>query len=222
MSEAATRSASNGQLLLWDAGRCPFAARVRIVLAEKAIDYETREVDLDDRPEELYTLHPPDGRVPVLEVNATILVESQAIMEYLEERFPEPPLLPAQAEARARCRAAVVASERLNDAFYDLFWRRPGGSWDRLDGEFSRLDGVLARQPYMVGSSYSLADVAHVVLVLRARQRLKLDLTPYPAILSWLERLGARAAVESEIAVVEACCPPAETGAAARPVGTQT
>ena len=81
-------------LTLYDAPRCPFCARVRIVLAEKGIPYETITVDLYDRPAWLYEHNPPDGRVPVLDEGGWILPESAVIDEYLEERFPEPPLLP--------------------------------------------------------------------------------------------------------------------------------
>ena len=58
-------------LTLYDAARCPYCARVRIVLAEKSIGYETHEVDLSDRPAWLYAKN-PSGRVPVLEEGAVV------------------------------------------------------------------------------------------------------------------------------------------------------
>ena len=82
-------------MILYDAARCPYCARVRIVLAEKGLGYEPVEIDLSDRPAWLYEKN-PRGKVPVLEeAGGLVLPESTVIMEYLEERFPEPALWPA-------------------------------------------------------------------------------------------------------------------------------
>ena len=72
-------------LRLIDAPRCPYCARVRIVLAEKGVAHETVVVDLDDRPAWLSELNPV-GRVPVLEEDGWALPESAVINELLEER----------------------------------------------------------------------------------------------------------------------------------------
>jgi len=84
---------------------------VRLVLAEKALEFETVEVDLRDRPEWLYELN-ASGKVPVLD-DGFVLPESAVIMEYLDERFPEPALLPAGREERARARLAVFRFDDL-------------------------------------------------------------------------------------------------------------
>jgi glutathione S-transferase len=72
-------------ITLYDADRCPYCARTRIALAEKGVEYETVEIDLDDRPSWIYEKNPL-GRVPVLEDDAFVLAESAVINEYLEER----------------------------------------------------------------------------------------------------------------------------------------
>ena len=69
-------------ITLYDADRCPYCARVRIVLAEKGVEYEPVEIDLDDRPAWIYEKNPL-GRVPVLEEDAFVLPESAVIDEYL-------------------------------------------------------------------------------------------------------------------------------------------
>ena len=99
-------------ITLYDAPRCPFCARARIVLAEKQVEYETVIVDLDERPDWIIALNPPDGRVPVMEQpGLPLLPESRVIMRYVEERFDGPALLPQSLEERALVdpRAAVVA-----------------------------------------------------------------------------------------------------------------
>jgi len=86
---------------LYTSERCPYAARTRIVLAEKGLDYEAVEIDLSDRPAWLYEKNPL-GRVPVYEEDGgLVLPESAVIMEYLEERYPEPALWPADPAERA-------------------------------------------------------------------------------------------------------------------------
>ena len=69
-------------ITLYDADRCPYCARTRIVLVEKGVDYETVVVDLDDRPAWIYEKNPV-GRVPVIEEDTFVLAESAVINEYL-------------------------------------------------------------------------------------------------------------------------------------------
>ena len=88
---------------LYDAAACPFCARVRIALQLKEIAYETVEVDLHERLSWIYDLN-VSGRVPVLDDGGYVLPESAVIMEYLDERYPDRPLLPADARDRATAR----------------------------------------------------------------------------------------------------------------------
>jgi glutathione S-transferase len=78
-----------GVITLYDAERCPYCARVRIALAEKGIEHEVVAIDLSDRPAWLYEKNPL-GKVPVIEEDTFVLPESAVIMEYLDERYPEP------------------------------------------------------------------------------------------------------------------------------------
>jgi glutathione S-transferase len=124
-------------LRLYDAPRCPYCARVRIVLAEKAISYETVLVDLDERPGWIYDLN-PSGRVPVLEDDGFVLAESRVLMEYLEERFPEPSLLPADADRRALVRLRLERFEQeLASPYYEL--RRERSTRSRISSRNSRM-----------------------------------------------------------------------------------
>jgi glutathione S-transferase len=190
-------------LTLYDADRCPFCARVRIVLAEKGIEYENVQIDLSDRPAWLYEKNPL-GKVPVLEKGAFILPESPVIMEYLDERYPEPPLLPADAAERAFAR---VWLERFDDLLGDDYYatrRGDEGARERLDLRLDELDAALAGTPYLSGTTYGLADIAFVPWVLRAREMLGVDLEPWPSLVSWLGRLLERPAVAAELDLVAA------------------
>jgi RNA polymerase-associated protein len=189
-------------LVLYDAGRCPYCARVRIVLAEKGVEVETVAIDLADRPPWIYEKNPL-GKVPVLEGDGLCLPESAVIMECLEERFPEPPLLPPDPAERARARLRIFRFDRLGDAYYALR-RGEEGAREELADRLEELDEAVRRGGYLGGGAYGLADIAYVPWIVRARQNLGVDLAPYPALADWLERLSERPAVAAELELVGA------------------
>jgi glutathione S-transferase len=189
-------------ITLYDADRCPYCARTRIALAEKGIEYETVEIDLADRPSWIYEKNPL-GRVPVIEDDAFVLPESAVINEYLEERYPEPALLPTDAAERAFARLLVFRFDQLSSPYYALR-REEDGARERLDAELAKLNAVLAVQPYLSGREYGLADIAYVPWILRARDRMGVDLGAFEALVDWLERLSARPAIAAELDVVAA------------------
>jgi RNA polymerase-associated protein len=186
---------------LYDAARCPYCARVRIVLAEKGIAYQPVEIDLDDRPAWIYDLN-PTGRVPVLEDDGFVLPESLVVMEYLDERHPEPALMPADAADRAAVRLLCERFDDLGDPYYDLMYDRLPDARSRLERELARLDALLATQPYLSGRDYGLADIAYVPWILRAETRLGLDVRANGALAAWLDRLAGRPAIREELDVV--------------------
>ena len=189
-------------LTLYDASRCPYCARARIVLAEKDIPYETVEIDLSDRPAWLYEKN-PSGKVPVLEDDGWVLPESAVIAEYLDERFPEPALLPADAAERADRAAARLPLRRLLRPVLRAPSRR-GRCSGGLRGRAGAPDTLLEHMPYLTGRAYGLADIDYVPWVIRARDLLGVSLDEYPALASWLERLGERPAIAAEIDIVAA------------------
>jgi RNA polymerase-associated protein len=190
-------------LTLYDAPRCPYCARTRIVLAEKGIDHETVVIDLDDRPRSIVELNPPAGRVPVLEDGGLVLPESEVIDEYLDERVPQPPLMPADAAGRARVRFLIQRFDELGDPYYDLLAGRPSGSHERLADALAALGARLGEHQHLAGDAYSLADIAYVPWLLRAERRLAHDVRADPRVGAWLDRLLARPAVAAERALVE-------------------
>ena len=138
-------------LTLYDAPRCPYCARARIVLAEKSIPYETVTIDLASRPDWLVERNPPDGRVPVLEEDGWVLPESVVIDEYLEERFPEPPLLPPDPGERAVARLLVFRFDDLGKPYYALR-RGADDAHERLDDVLTGLDRTLSAMPFLTSS----------------------------------------------------------------------
>ena len=189
-------------ITLYDADRCPYCARVRIVLAEKGIEYETVVVDLDDRPAWIFQKNPL-GRVPVVEEDTFVLAESAVIDEYLNERYPDPPLWPADPGERALGRMLVFRFDELSRPYYALR-RGEEGAAERFDAALAELDGVLEDQPFLSGREFGLADIAYVPWILRARDRLEVELTPFPALADWVARLEQRLSIAAEVDVVAA------------------
>ena len=189
-------------LTLFDAARCPYCARVRIVLAEKGVEYETVEIDLRDRPAWIYEKN-STGRVPVLEEGAWLLPESAVIMEYLDERYPEPALLAVDAAERSLARLWIFRHDDFTRPYYALR-RGEDGAAARLAEQLTQLDVALGERPWLGGVAYGLADIAYVPWVLRARDSLGVTLDDHPAVADWLGRLLQRPAVAAEAAVVAA------------------
>jgi glutathione S-transferase len=190
-------------LVLYDAPRCPYCARVRIVLAEKGIEADVVEIDLSDRPAWIYAKN-PTGRVPVVEeADGVPLPESAVIMEFLEERYPEPPLLPPDPADRAAVRLLVFRDHDLTDPYY-AFRRGEEGAREELEAALRRFDALLGERPYLGGAEYGLADIAYVPWFLRARDMLGVELDGLPALVDWLARLEDRPAIADEAGIVAA------------------
>jgi glutathione S-transferase len=189
-------------LTLYDAARCPYCARARIALAEKGVEHEVIEIDLSDRPPWIYEKN-STGRVPVIEEDAWILPESSVILEYLDERYPEPPLLPADPADRALVRVWIFRHDDFTKPYYALR-RGEDGAAETFDEQLAKLDDALSQQPWLTGREYGLADIAYVPWVLRARDMLGVSLDAFPAVRDWLERLEQRPAIAREVETVAA------------------
>src|SRR6202047_418775 len=99
---------------LYDFLSCPYGQKVRIVLAEKALTYDLVNVDLtqhENRKPDFLRLN-PFGRVPVLVDDDTTIYDSTIINEYLDDEYPEPPVLPAIGSRALRARAGTLADLR--------------------------------------------------------------------------------------------------------------
>lgn len=170
---------------LIDAPRCPYCARVRIALAEKEIEPETIEIDLSDRPSWVYDLN-ATGRVPILD-DGFVLPESNVIMEYLDERYPQTPLLPADQTERARARLLV---HRFDDNLGRDYYAFRRGEANELDAKLERLE---------IGQSLYV-DVAYAPWVIRTRDVLGVQLPE--RIERWLDWLCERPAFAREVETV--------------------
>jgi maleylacetoacetate isomerase len=180
--------------------RSSAAFRVRIALNLKKVAYETVPIHLrrNDQSKPEYRAVNPQGLVPVLEEGRQRLIQSLAIIEYLDETRPEPPLLPKDPAERARVRALaeIVACDIhpinnlrvLRYLIHELGHDEAAiGKWYNywIAAGFEALEPLLASDAqtgdFCHGDAPSLADIALVPQVVNA-ERYRLDLTPYPTI----------------------------------------
>jgi maleylacetoacetate isomerase/maleylpyruvate isomerase len=197
-------------LTLYSAWRATAPYRVRIGLALKGVDYTYAPIDLlrGDQHEAAYRQVNPQGLTPALDLgDGRVLTQSLAILEWLEETRPDPPLLPAEPLARATVRtmALIVACDihPLNNTRVGRALNELGvGQADRLawirrwiaEG-FDALEPMVAAhgRGFAFGAEPTLADCCLVPQVYSAR-RYELDLAPWPAIRAAAERAGAHPA----------------------------
>jgi maleylpyruvate isomerase len=188
------------RLVLHGYWRSTASYRVRIGLALKGLEYEHAPHDLrtGQQHDPRFKALSPQGLVPVLETPDGTISQSLAILEWLEERFPSPALLPSAPGDRAvvRAMANVVACDihplnnlRVLNALQSDFSASPGQvtAWIErwiMDG-FNGLEPAIVRhgERFAFGDEPGLADCCLVPQVYSAR-RFGVDLTPFPAILA--------------------------------------
>jgi glutathione S-transferase len=124
-------------------------------------------------------------------------------MEFLEERYPEPALLAADAADRALARLWIFRHDDFTRPYYALR-RGEDGALARFDAELGKLDAALTERAWLGGLEYGLADIAYVPWVLRARDMLGVSLEQFPAVAAWLEQLVARPSIAMEADVIAA------------------
>ena len=194
-----------------------FTSKVRIALDEKRLDYECVEVgwSLEHR----YLPHHPDvvalnpkRQVPVLVDGDVVVYDSTLIFEYLEERYPEPPLFPAEIDERVRCRRLEAsADEILFPHIWDLveesMYPAPASGRDAerlgrakagLAALYAELDKEIAGREYLCGR-FSVADIATFVMVSAASTLGAAPTQGQTELQGWLARMLARPAVGREV-----------------------
>jgi glutathione S-transferase len=178
-----------------------FSRRVQIALLEKKIPAESVMVDMAARKhkEPEYLALNPYGRVPTLVDGEFVLYESTSILNYLETKYPDPPLLPGDTQARA----LVDMHMKLCDLQFSrqtttiIFPKRflPKQRWDEkvmaqakgeLEKQVSILEKALEEREYLVADRFTLADLCYIPFVEFFEL---MEIAPPPAVAAWTERL---------------------------------
>jgi RNA polymerase-associated protein len=170
--------------------------RTRIVLWEKDITVDVIDVDPDDKPEDLSDLNPYNS-LPTLVDRDLALYDPQVIMEYLDERFPHPPLMPVDPVSRARARLAIYRIER---DWYELVPELESGTEKQaskarkvLRESILSAAEVFSVKPFFLSDEFSLVDCT-IAPILWRLPKYGIELPPQQGkpILKYAERVFAR------------------------------
>ncbi len=194
---------------LYDYPDCPYCQKVRVVLAEKDLSYETVPVDLrknEQKAPEFLRLN-PYGKVPVLEDEEIVIYESTIINEYLEDEYPLPNLMPEESAGRARVRMLEDYGDNIFLPQTGLVLAELARGESERDGEklarykqgitrsLEWLNSSLEGREFLV-SDFSMADIAFIpgVMILA---NMGIDIDPrWKNLIGWIARLRARPSVQ--------------------------
>jgi stringent starvation protein A len=188
-------------MVLYSGTTCPFSQRCRLVLFEKGMDFEVRDVDLFNKPEDISTMN-PYGQVPILVERELILYESNIINEYIDERFPHPQLMPADPLMRSRARLMLFNFEKELFVHVNVLenekTKHSEKAHDRARSEIrdrlTTLAPLFLRNKYMLGDEFSMLDVAVAPLLWRLdHYGIELSKTAAP-LMKYAERIFSRPA----------------------------
>lgn len=184
-------------MILYSGIACPFSHRCRFVLYEKGMDFEIKDVDVFNKPEDLAIMN-PYNQVPVLVERDLILHESNIINEYIDERFPHPQLMPADPIMRGRGRLVLFRMEK------ELFThvqtlenpessnKEMNKAREAITQGLTLLAPAFAKNKYIMGDDFSMIDVALAPLLWRLdHYDIKLGKSAAP-LLKYAERIFQR------------------------------
>ena len=195
---------------LYDFKSSPNCQRVKVVLAEKDLPYDIAPIDLRAQEQKTpdYLKLNPYGKVPVLTDDATVLYESLIINEYLEEKYPNPPLLPKDPAKKAKARILIDYGMAHFDSPYQKLrmelMKEPkeqnpqviAGAKSELKKLLQRFEDEIGDQQYLVGD-FSLVDADLLPRFTRLEGFGVLPDPSLPRLGKYLERMKARPSVKA-------------------------
>ena len=184
----------------------PESHAIRFVLAEKAINVEIHHVTPEDKPEELLDLNPYDSILTLVDRDL-VLYEPQIIMEYLDERFPHPPLMPVDPVTRANNR---LYRYRIQQDIYSVAKdidsddaATAANARKELKDQLSIIAPIFAQMPYFMAEDYSLVDCFLAPILWRLpHYQIKLPASA-KALRAYAERLFEREAFDASLSEAE-------------------
>jgi RNA polymerase-associated protein len=192
-------------MALYSDVECPYSHRVRMVLAEKNITVNVLDIDPLNLPDDLMDLN-PYGSLPTLVDRDLILYESRIIMEYLEERFPHPPLLPVDPVSRATSRLYMY---RVDRDWYSLMDTIQAGGKSATTARKELRDSltatapVFASKPYFMSDDMTLVDCSIAPMLWRLPS-LGVELPPQAkAVNEYMNRLADRECFQKSLTELE-------------------
>ena len=183
-----------------------YSHRVRIVLAEKGINFEVVYVGPKEKSEDLLDLN-PYNTVPTLVDRDLVLYDSQVVMEYLDERFPQPPLMPVDPVSRANNRLMLHRIEQDLFSYLDIVLngteKAATKARKELRDNLISISPIFEHKPYFMSDEFSLVDCALAPLLWRLPT---LNITlPKQAnpLIEYAERIFARESFQQSLTEIE-------------------
>jgi stringent starvation protein A len=193
-------------MTLFSDATCPQSHRVRMVLAEKGITVEIVNVEPDKLPEDLIDLNPYQS-VPTLVDRELVLYDPQVVTEYLDERFPHPPLMPVDPVSRARARLALYRIEKdwysLTSELESKNEKLVAKARKMLRDSLASSAEVFSARPFFLSDEFSLVDAAIAPVLWRLRYY-HIELPPQArAVSEYAERMFARESFKASLTEAE-------------------
>ncbi len=189
-------------------GSSHYSHRVRIVLAEKGVAVDIVNVDPESKPAELSD-HNPYNDLPTLVDRDLVLYESDIMMEYLDERFPHPPLLPVYPVARAQSRLMMYRirkdwSRLADDILADPHSSEADELRKELKESLTSTAPVFAEMPYFMSDEFTIVDCCVAALLWRLpKMGVELDPVAAKPIMKYMERIFARESFQASLSELE-------------------
>ena len=155
--------AKRSSMTFYSDGRSHYSHRVRIVLSEKGVTVETIDVDPEKKPEDLADLNPYNS-LPTLVDRDLVLYEPNIMMEYLDERFPHPPLFPVYPVARAQSRLWIYRIGRDWCTLVDTLMAGKGSAAalekarKELRESLIAIAPIFGEKPFFMSDEFSIVD----------------------------------------------------------------
>lgn len=159
-------------MVLYSGTTCPFSHRCRFVLYEKGMDFEIKDVDIFNKPEDLAVMN-PYNQVPVLVERDLVLYESNIINEYIDERFPHPQLMPVDPVMRGRGRLVLHRLEKELFTHVHTLENPSASNKEQAKAREAVANGLtmiapaFSKNKYVLGDDFSMIDVALAPLLWR-------------------------------------------------------
>ena len=184
-----------------------YSHRVRIVLAEKGVAVEIHDVDPDNKPEDLATLNPYNS-LPTLVDRDLVLYEPNVMMEYLDERFPHPPLLPVYPVARAQSRLWMNRIEKDWAVLVETILTGKGKDVDAARKELTdslvSTSPIFAELPFFMSEEFSIVDCCVAPILWRLPVLgIELNEKQCKPMLQYMERLFERESFQASLSEAE-------------------
>ena len=199
--------AKRSSMIFYSGSDDHFSHRVRIVLAEKGVAVDIVEVSGERRPEELADLNPYNS-VPTLLDRDLVLYESKVMMEYLDERFPHPPLLPVYPVARAQSRLWMHRIEREWCPLVEQIEQGPKKEVDKARKELREslvgISPIFEDVPFFMSEEFSLVDCCIAPILWRLPVLgIELPEKQVQPLVTYMERLFERDAFVASLSETE-------------------